>query len=56
MAPNRGLRKCACGMPRQLFYNLHVQVEEDDIAKGPITIVMKILEGKVSMTKIKIEL
>jgi hypothetical protein len=57
MAPNctykhtRGLKLCAYGMPRQFFYSLHVPIEEEDMAKSPITAVMTILEGKGSVAK-----
>jgi hypothetical protein len=62
MAPNcpyknsRGLKLCAYGIPGQLFYSLHVPIEEEDEIKSPITAVMTILEGKGSVAKVTTEL
>jgi hypothetical protein len=62
MAPNcpfkddKGLKLCGHGLPGQMFYSLHVPIEEEDAAKMPITAVMKVLEGKGSVARITTEL
>lgn len=62
MAPNcpykesRGLKLCAYGIPGQLFYSIHVPIDEDDMAKSPITAVMTIIQGKGSVAKVTTEL
>lgn len=62
MAPNcpykdlKGLKLCGYGIPGQLFYSLHVPIEEEDMAKSPITAVMTIVNGKGSVAKVTTEL
>ena len=50
------MKLCAYGMPGQLFYNLHVPIDEDDMAKSPLTVVMTLIEGKWSTAKVTTEL
>lgn len=62
MAPNcpykeiRGMKLCAHGIPGQLFYSLHVPIDEEDMANSPLTAVMTVLEGKGSVAKVTTEL
>lgn len=62
MAPNcpykdtRGLKLCAYGIPGQIFYSLHVPINEEDMAKSPLTAVMTVVEGKSSVAKVTTEL
>ena len=44
------------GMPGQLFYSLHVPINEEEMVNSPITSMMTILEGKGSMAKVTTEL
>lgn len=43
---------CGYGMPGQLFYNIHVPLNEEDVARSQIIAIMKVIEGKGSMAKI----
>jgi hypothetical protein len=38
---NKGMKVYGYEKSGQLFYNIYVPLEEDDIAKSPITAVMK---------------
>jgi hypothetical protein len=52
----KGLKLCGYGLPGQMFYSLHVPIEEEDSAKSPITAIMKIVHGKASVSKVTTEL
>jgi hypothetical protein len=53
---NKGMKVYGYEKSGQLFYSIYVPLEDDDIAKSPITAVMKRLKGKGSMAKITMEL
>lgn len=46
------MRLCGFGMPGQLFYSLHVDLDPKEVANSPITTVMNIIEGKGSVSKV----
>ena len=56
MKENKGMKVCSFGMLGQLFYNIHVPLEEEEIANSPITAVMTIIQGKSSVSKVTPEL
>jgi hypothetical protein len=43
---NKGLRLCAYGLRGQLFYSIHVPIEEEETTKSPLTAVMTVIQGK----------
>lgn len=53
---NKGMRLCGFGLPGQLFYSIHVPIEEEEKIKSPLTAVMTIIQGKGSVSKVTTEL
>lgn len=53
---NKGLKLCAFGIPGQLFYSIHVPIDEEDVANSPITAVMTVIQGKGTVSKVTTEL
>ena len=53
---NRGLKLCGFGIPGQMFYSMHVPMEEDEQVQSSTTAVMHIREGVGSVAKATTEL
>ena len=53
---NRGLKLCGFGIPGQMFYSMHVPMEEDEQVQSSTTVVMHIREGVGSVAKVTTEL
>uniref|UniRef100_A0A0A9BDV0 Uncharacterized protein n=1 Tax=Arundo donax TaxID=35708 RepID=A0A0A9BDV0_ARUDO len=53
---NKGLRLCAYGLPGQMFYNLHMALNEEDRTQRPLPARLLVREGLGSVEKVTTEL